>query len=189
MDTFCMMSFLGISASNFEASNVWLWSHPSLGGCWFQVFLIFTPILGRFPFWSFWQYSMGLKPPTGVSFLFKVIMFIKCYEMKGWRIIVHPFIPYEYVIYSDHRYTLENEQHGITKKMDVFGASHHFPFRFTWILKGVWLGPMKNPSALSHAAMPWSCVFRDQFFLCFVLEDLFVGFSFHLKKITLVPFI
>ena len=34
---------------------------------WFQIFFIFTPIWGRFPFWLY--FSNGLKPPTSLGFL------------------------------------------------------------------------------------------------------------------------
>ena len=42
-------------------------------GWWFQVFFIFTPTWGRFPFWRAY-FSDGLKPPSRIAcFLFEII--------------------------------------------------------------------------------------------------------------------
>ena len=45
-----------LRAGTLEALHLWLtrW--------WFQIFFIFTPLWGRFPFWLI--FSRGLKPPT-----------------------------------------------------------------------------------------------------------------------------
>ena len=39
---------------------------------WFQIFFIFIPIWGRFPFWRAY-FSNGLKPPTSVIWMFRKI--------------------------------------------------------------------------------------------------------------------
>ena len=57
------------------ASNIWLERLGRNGRVqyqfytrwWFQIFFIFTPTWGRFPFWRSY-FSDGLKPPTSIDF-------------------------------------------------------------------------------------------------------------------------
>ena len=50
------------------STQIQRWSSTKNGftGWWFQIFFIFTPIWGRFPFWRAY-FSAGLKPPTSSS--------------------------------------------------------------------------------------------------------------------------
>ena len=62
---------LGKRTSKFVWTEFSPWKYLLISSrWWFQIFFIFTPTWGRFPFWRAY-FSNGLKPPTSLVFGFQ----------------------------------------------------------------------------------------------------------------------